>query len=167
MRYYTTFDTPLGEMYISGDENAIRGLWFAEQKFFPNVDILGTRNDNLQIFSSLKLNILSYFNRETKQFCVPLNPNGTEFQRMVWQILQTIPYGQTTTYGEIAKIAAQRLGRKTMSAQAVGNAVGHNPISILIPCHRVVGSDGSLTGYAGGLWRKKALLALELSNSQV
>lgn len=167
MRYYTTFDTHLGEMYISGDENSIHGLWFAEQKFFPNIDILGIRNDNLLIFNTVKSNIMSYYNGELKQFYVPINPCGTEFQCIIWQILQTIPYGHTTTYRDIARIAAERLGRRTMSAQAVGNAVGHNPISILIPCHRVIGSDGSLTGYAGGLWRKKALLELELIYSRI
>ena len=92
---------------------------------------------------------------------MPLKPQGSEFRQVVWQILCEIPYGQTTTYGAISKEAAKRLGKKSMSAQAVGGAVGHNPISIIIPCHRVVGSDGSLTGYAGGIDKKIKLLQHE------
>lgn len=167
MRYYTTYESPLGKIFISGDENAVQGLWFSEQKFFPSIEMLGEENNDLQIFNHVKSNITSYFYGEIKHINIPIKPAGTEFQCLIWQILQTIPYGQTMTYGEIAIIAAQRLGRKAMSAQAVGNAVGHNPISILIPCHRVIGTDGSLTGYAGGLWRKKALLELESANSRI
>lgn len=97
----------------------------------------------------------------------PLDLHGTVFQLAVWEILRTIPYGETVTYGEIADILAAQQGRQHLSAQAVGNAVGHNPISILIPCHRVIGANGSLTGYAGGMERKRALLELERQNREI
>lgn len=102
-----------------------------------------------------------YFAGICPAFMPPLKPQGTPFQELVWQLLLGIPYGATTTYGELAQAVAQHLGKERMSAQAVGQAVGHNPIDIIIPCHRVVGKNGQLTGYAGGLGRKKALLALE------
>lgn len=102
-----------------------------------------------------------YFAGLCPAFMPPLKPQGTPFQKLVWELLLDIPYGATTTYGELAQAAAQRVGIKRMSAQAVGQAVGHNPVAIIIPCHRVVGSKGQLIGYAGGLHRKRALLALE------
>ena len=102
-----------------------------------------------------------YFAGRRPDFAPPLKPQGTPFQELVWQLLLGIPYGATTTYGELAQAVARRLGKERMSAQAVGQAVGHNPIAVIIPCHRVVGSKGQLTGYAGGLERKKALLELE------
>ena len=103
----------------------------------------------------------SYFSGDPAEVTFPLNPHGTAFQKQVWEILLTIPYGKTTTYGAIAREMARRAGREKMSAQAVGQAVGKNPISILIPCHRVVGVNGKLTGYAGGLDRKEWLLRHE------
>ena len=102
-----------------------------------------------------------YFSGKEPDFCPPLDPDGTDFQKTVWSVLRTIPYGDTLTYGEVSKLVAAKLGRSFMSAQAVGGAVGRNPISIIVPCHRVIGADGSLTGYAGGLWRKEKLLRLE------
>ena len=102
-----------------------------------------------------------YFAGHNPAFLPPLSPGGTPFRKEVWDVLLTIPYGQTRTYGEIASVIAARRGLPHMSAQAVGGAVGHNPISLLIPCHRVVGADGSLTGYAGGVDKKAQLLKLE------
>lgn len=164
MQNYLSFDSNLGKIYISGDEKCVKGVWFAEQKFFPKPELLGEESDN-PILTKAKEEILQYLSGKITHFDVPLCPKGTDFRLLIWDILQSIPYGKTMTYGEIAAIAAQKMNRKTMSAQAVGNAVGHNPISILIPCHRVVGSDGSLTGYAGGIARKAALLALETNDN--
>lgn len=116
---------------------------------------------NDKVHSQTKRWLDGYFAGRRPDFAPPLKPQGTHFQELVWQLLLDIPYGATTTYGELAQALAQRLGKERMSAQAVGQAVGHNPIAIIIPCHRVVGKNGQLTGYAGGLERKKALLALE------
>ena len=113
------------------------------------------------VLSKTKRWLDGYFAGRRPDFAPPLKPQGTHFQELVWQLLLDIPYGATTTYGELAQAVAQRLGKERMSAQAVGQAVGHNPIAVIIPCHRVVGKNGQLTGYAGGLERKKALLALE------
>ena len=119
-------------------------------------------NDNLDIFKRTKKWLDRYFNGEKPQISeLPLSPKGSEFRQCVWKILCEIPYGETCTYKEIADIIAKEQGVDKMSAQAVGGAVGHNPISIIIPCHRVVGSDGSLTGYAGGIETKIKLLKLE------
>lgn len=115
----------------------------------------------LPVFDSVRRWLDGYFQGSCPDFMPPLFLSGTPFQRVVWDILSRIPYGTTVSYGDIAAEVANRLGKKRMSAQAVGGAVGHNPIAIIVPCHRVVGSDGSLTGYAGGLWRKKYLLELE------
>ena len=113
------------------------------------------------VLSKTKQWLDDYFAGRRPDFAPPLKPQGTPFQELVWQLLLDIPYGATTTYGELAQAVAQRLGKERMSAQAVGQAVGHNPIAVIIPCHRVLGKNGQLTGYAGGLERKKALLALE------
>ena len=113
------------------------------------------------VLSKTKRWLDGYFAGRRPDFAPPLKPQGTHFQELVWQLLLDIPYGATTTYGELAQAVAQRLGKERMSAQAVGQAVGHNPIAVIIPCHRVLGKNGQLTGYAGGLERKKALLALE------
>ena len=118
----------------------------------------------LPVFQCVKRWLDIYFQGEAPDFTPPLRLAGTPFRKVVWEILLTIPYGQTMTYGEIASKIAEQKGIERMSAQAVGNAVGHNPIGIIVPCHRVVGSDGKLTGYAGGMERKKALLALEHGN---
>ena len=121
-----------------------------------------SEKDDLPVFIKVKKWLERYFNGENPSIKeLPLAPQGNDFRQRVWDILCKIPYGETVTYGDIAKEIANSLGRKSMSAQAVGGAVGHNPISILIPCHRVIGVNGSLTGYAGGIERKKALLKLE------
>lgn len=161
MQYISHYRSPLGEMLLAADEIGVTGLWFAGQKYFAlHLDKEHAEKEIPQ-FKTVKQWLDVYFSGREPDFTVPLHFTGTAFQNEVWQILCTIPYGQTTTYGEIAKQLAARRGLPHMSAQAVGGAVGHNPISILVPCHRVVGLGGSLTGYAGGLERKRCLLALE------
>lgn len=135
------------------------GLWFIGQKYFPSHTEAWEEAPDQSVFLLLKAWLMDYFSGKKPLTAVPLTPAGTDFQRAVWKLLVDIPCGETSSYGAIAARLAET-GRKA-SAQAVGGAVGHNPISILIPCHRVVGADGSLTGYAGGLDRKRALLELE------
>ena len=161
MQYTSRYRSPLGEMLLAADETGVTGLWFAGQKYFALHLDKEHAEKEIPLFTTVKHWLDVYFSGRKPDFTVPLHFTGTAFQNEVWQILCTIPYGQTTTYGEIAKRLAARRGLPHMSAQAVGGAVGHNPISILVPCHRVVGLGGSLTGYAGGLQRKRCLLALE------
>lgn len=153
--YATDYASPLGEMLIVSDGQSVCGVWFLGQKHFPSFENL-IRNDNLAVFREVKDWFDDYFNGLNPEINFKLKPQGSRFRLEVWKILSEIGYGETLTYGEIASKISP-----TMSAQAVGGAVGHNPISILIPCHRVIGSDGSLTGYAGGLDRKRELLKLE------
>jgi len=153
MPYRAVYDSPLGAILLASDGTGLTGLWFQGQKYEP--DLTGFQEDgDLPLFQEVRRWLDVYFSGEEPDFFPPLHPAGTAFQRAVWERLWTIPYGETTAYGAIAR----GLGA---SAQAVGGAVGRNPISILTPCHRVVGSDGSLTGYAGGIRRKIALLKLE------
>jgi methylated-DNA-[protein]-cysteine S-methyltransferase len=170
--YTCTVDTPLGAMTASAEEGALTGLWFVGQKYYPEA-AAWTHKPDYPPFTALRDWLNIYFAGhapppwEDKRFParaegnLQLNPRGTAFQKAVWEILLAIPYGKISTYGTIAQQLAAHRGLSAMSAQAVGGAVGHNPISILIPCHRVVGSGGILTGYAGGLDKKKALLKLE------
>ena len=152
-------DTPLGKIQAAARENAIVGLWFIGQKYFPSCTETWVPQNDYPVFVSLEAWLKSYFAGEKPDITFPLLPRGTDFQQSVWKLLLKIPYGKTSTYGAIA---AKLSGKgKKAAAQAVGGAVGHNPVSILIPCHRVLGVDGSLTGYAGGLDRKRALLELE------
>lgn len=161
MQYTSRYRSPLGEMLLAADETGVTGLWFAGQKYFArNLDKEHAEKE-IPLFATVKHWLDVYFAGSEPDLTVPLHFTGTAFQNEVWGILCAIPYGRTTTYGEIAKQLAARRGLPHMSAQAVGGAVGHNPISILVPCHRVVGLGGSLTGYAGGLERKRCLLALE------
>lgn len=155
MIYTAQYDAPPGTMLLASDGTALTALDFDD----AGDCIRGIQKD-LPVFEETFHWLDLYFAGRVPDFMPPLAPAGTEFQHAVWELLRTIPYGETTTYGRIAEqIAAARGGR--MSAQAVGGAVGRNPISIIIPCHRVIGSDGSLTGYAGGLARKEFLLRLE------
>jgi methylated-DNA-[protein]-cysteine S-methyltransferase len=160
MIYTCVIDTPLGKMTASGEEGALTGLWFAGQKYYPQTASWLDRPD-YPVFEALRGWLTAYFAGEKSGAELPLRPRGTPFREIVWEILRGLPWGKTAAYGDIAKQAAERLGRPAASPRAVGNAVGHNPISILIPCHRVVGASGKLTGYAGGLERKRALLLLE------
>lgn len=165
MFYQTNYETPLGTVTLACDadgENLV-GLWNEGQKYHGG-SIPGSlvEKDEIPLFDKAKDWLDSYFRGENPPIAdLPLAPFGTEFRQEVWNILCEIPYGEVTSYGSIAKKMAERRGKKSMSSQAVGGAVGHNPISIIIPCHRVVGSDGSLTGYAGGLQKKIQLLELE------
>lgn len=163
--YTSTYDSPVGKLTLAAKEDALTGLWIEGQKYYPGTLREEAReNRELSIFISAEKWLDSYFAGEKPKISdIKLSPAGSEFARSVWKILCDIPYGETMTYGEIARmITAQRNGRR-MSAQAVGGAVAHNPISIIIPCHRVVGSNGSLTGYAGGIDKKRKLLTHEKS----
>lgn len=159
MNYVYHYSSPLGGITLSGDGQELTGLWFDGQKYFGKVQ--GYEEKALPVFEETVRWLDLYFSGNVPDFTPPLRMETTPFRKAVWEILLTIPYGKTITYGEIAgKIAAQR-GVAHMSAQAVGGAVGHNCISLIIPCHRVVGANGSLTGYAGGLAKKVKLLTLE------
>ena len=164
MIYTCTIDTPLGTMTAAAKEEALVGLWFVGQKYYPSETDGWNREPDLPVFAAVRDYLARYFSGSPDTPDVPLDPRGSPFQKGVWGILSTIPIGQVTTYAQIARQMAHHLGKASMSAQAVGGAVGHNPISILIPCHRVIGADGSLTGYAGGLDRKAALLEVEKAN---
>lgn len=155
------YTSPLGGITLSSDGEALTGLWFDEQKYFPHKLISESTKAELPIFTQTCNWLDIYFGGKEPGFTPPISLHTTPFRKVVYDILLTIPYGQTMTYGEIANIIANQQGAERMSAQAVGSAVGNNPISIIIPCHRVVGADGSLTGYAGGLDKKTALLKLE------
>jgi methylated-DNA-[protein]-cysteine S-methyltransferase len=161
MIYTCTIDTALGAMTASAENGALTGLWFIGQKYYPSKTGTWMDEFNYPVFETLRLWLGEYFSGKNPMLDLKIEPQGTPFQKAVWDILLKIPSGQITTYGEIAKKLAIMQGLSSMSAQAVGGAVGHNPISILIPCHRVIGSTGSLTGYAGGIDKKKALLQLE------
>lgn len=153
--------SPLGEVRLRSDGESLIGLWFVGQvNDAKEISDLEIKND-LPIFGQVEGWLESYFSGKQTSITIPLQPKGTSFQQRVWQILQEIPYGETMTYGEIAQRIAKEKGVETFSAQAVGQAVGKNPISILIPCHRVLGKNGALTGYAGGVYRKEKLLQLE------
>ena len=153
--------TPLGEIRLRSDGKSLTGLWFVGQvnDAKNNRDI--EMKDDLPIFGQVETWLESYFFGKQTPITFPLQPKGTIFQERVWKILQEIPYGETMTYGDIAQRIAKEKGIATYSAQAVGQAVGKNPISILIPCHRVLGKNGALTGYAGGVHRKEQLLRIE------
>lgn len=157
-----TYDSPVGLLTLAAADDGLKGLWIEGQKYFA-----GTLDAPMKEGSNPHLEAAcawldSYFAGESPSLdSLTLAPIGSEFRQVVWQLLLSIPYGEVRTYGQLAQEAARRLGRERMSAQATGGAVGHNPISIIIPCHRVVGADGSLTGYAGGLDKKRALLEHE------
>ena len=161
MQYISRYHSPMGGILLAGDGNGLTGLWFEGQKYFALHLDKEQEEREIPLFELAKGWLDVYFSGREPDFSVPLHLMGTAFQKEVWEILRSIPYGHTMTYGEIAKQLAEKRGLPHMSAQAVGGAVGRNPISILVPCHRVVGADGSLTGYAGGLDKKGRLLKLE------
>ena len=161
MIYTCKYKSPLGEILLAADEIGLTGLWFEGQKYFANTLPDERISQETEILSEAKKWLDIYFSGREPDFLPPLHPLGTPFRRAVWELLLQIPYGQITTYGALAKQLAEINGGKRVSAQAVGGAVGHNPVSIIVPCHRVVGSDGSLTGYAGGIDKKIRLLTLE------
>lgn len=156
MDYITYYNSPLGRMTLSSDGVHLTELWFNTQKNYGSTLSKDYSQKDLPIFNDVSLWLDDYFHKKIPSFLPPLKYSSTPFREEVWKILLTIPYGQTTTYKDIANQFSN-----TMSSQAVGGAVGHNPISIIIPCHRVIGKDGSLVGYDAGIERKKKLLELE------
>ena len=161
MQYTFKYRSPLGGITIAADDEGLTGLWFDGQKYFANT--LSARHEEkmLPVFGQVRDWLDCYFGGGIPGFTPPVHLQGSPFRLAVWDVLRQIPYGETVTYGEIAREIARRQGVRNVSAQAVGGAVGHNPVSIVVPCHRVVGSNGSLTGYAGGITRKVRLLNLE------
>ena len=162
--YTSIYPSRLGDILLAADEIGLTGLWFFGQSYFA--DTLPTEQiaQETPILAQAREWLDEYFSGKEPDFTPTLHPMGSPFRQAVWKLLLQIPYGQTTTYGEIARQLEKLQNRPHMSAQAVGGAVGHNGISIIIPCHRVVGTKGSLTGYAGGLDKKMALLELEHAN---
>ena len=161
MDYTYPYLSPLGAVTLASDGEALTGLWFDGQRRYGSTLGREWEEKALPVFQETARWLDLYFGGTVPDFRPPLRPNGTAFRRLIWELLLEIPYGQTVSYASLAEKAAARLGIPRMSAQAVGGAVGHNPISLIIPCHRVLGADGSLVGYAGGLDRKAQLLALE------
>ena len=161
--YQSFYSSPLGEITLVAHDSALVGLWIDNQKHcVQNLQLGRVDTQETPILVQAKSWLDAYFRGENPDpHRLPLDPSGSEFQLAVWRILATIPYGTLTTYGAIAKRIARELHKPKMSAQAVGGAVGRNPISIIVPCHRVVGATGDLTGYAGGLDKKRFLLQLE------
>jgi len=159
--YTYHYSSPLGGITAASDGEAVMGLWFDGQKYFADILHQKYEEKDLPVFQELKRWLDIYFSGKAPDFTPPLLINTTPFRKAVWEIMLTIPYGHTMTYAEIAAKIAEQRGIERMSAQAVGGAVGHNSISIIVPCHRVVGSDGNLTGYAGGIDKKVKLLTLE------
>ena len=157
------YDSPLGRILMAGNGGTLTGLWFVGQKHFAETLAAGYTEKEIPVLSGTKRWLDLYFGGMIPDFTPPLEMRGSAFRRAVWEILLSIPYGRTVTYGEIAGRMAGRNG----AAQAVGGAVSHNPVSLIIPCHRVIGADGSLTGYAGGTDRKACLLRMESAAARV
>lgn len=166
MQYISHYQSPLGGILLAADEIGLTGLWFEGQKYFALYLDKEHEEKEVPVFETAKKWLDIYFAGNEPDFQVPLHFTGTDFQNEVWEILYSIPYGKTMTYGEIAKRITEKRGLKRMSAQAVGGAVSHNEISVIVPCHRVVGTNGSLTGYAGGIEKKVALLKLEKADME-
>lgn len=161
MQYTARYKSPLGDILLASDDAGLTGLWFEGQRYFAlhlAADYIEKETD---ILMQAKKWLDIYFSGQKPDFIPPLHVEGTLFHREVCEIMLSIPYGKTMTYGEIAQTIASRRGIRKMSARAVGGAVGHNEISIIIPCHRVIGANGNLTGYGGGISRKVRLLELE------
>jgi methylated-DNA-[protein]-cysteine S-methyltransferase len=161
MEYIQKFNSPVGILTLASDGTNISGLWIEGQKYFARSLEKEASEKQLPVFADAKKWLDIYFSGKEPDFMLPLLPKGTLFQKSIWNILRTISYGETSSYGELArKFESLNNGKKT-AARAVGGAVGRNPISILIPCHRILGKDGGLTGYAGGVDVKEKLLLLE------
>lgn len=161
MKYSNYYQSALGNILLSADDIGLSGLWFEAQKYYARGLEVFAEQKEMPVFDKTKHWLDIYFSGIEPDFTPPLHLIGTDFQKDVWQILLNIPYGHTTTYSGVAKEVALKRGMESMSAQAVGGAVGHNPISIIVPCHRVLGSNGCLTGYAGGIDKKMFLLNME------
>lgn len=164
MTFTSNYQSPLGEITLASDGDTLTGLWFSGQKYVGDTIKQTPQTKNLPIFVQTRQWLDIYFSGQPPTFTPPLTMLTTPFRRRVWEIMLTIPFGQTLTYGEIAKLIAGENKLTKMSAQAVGGAVGHNSIALIIPCHRIIGTQGKLTGYAGGLDKKLALLKLEKVN---
>lgn len=160
MEYTAIYKSPVGELLLASDDIGLTGIWFDKDKFNASKDSAYEKKET-PFISEAKRWLDVYFQGKEPDFTPTMHVTGTPFQEEVWEMLSRIPYGKTTTYGEIAGELARRRGIPKMSAQAVGSAVGRNKISIAIPCHRVIGADGSLTGYGGGLDKKTFFLKLE------
>ena len=156
MRYYDLYESPYGQILLVANDEGLAGVYFDGQKYVPEPDRRWQRDARHATLEQAKRELTEYFGGERRQFDTVLAPEGTAFQRAVWNAISTVGFGETITYGELARRAGY-----PGSARAAGAATGRNPIGIIVPCHRIVGSNGSLTGYAGGLSRKRALLALE------
>ena len=161
MHYINHYNSPLGKITLASNGNGLMGLWFEGQKYFASTLTKEYEQKNLPVFEQTAKWLDIYFSGKNPDFTPPLYLSSTQFRNEVWKILLAIPYGSVITYGGIADIMAKKRGAENMSAQAIGGAVGHNPISILVPCHRVMGKNGSLTGYAGGVDIKEKLLKIE------
>lgn len=166
MRYINHYQSPVGGMLLAADEAGLTGLWFDGAKYYGKGLSAKHEEKELPVFEQTKKWLTVYFSGKEPDFMPPIHMIGSPFQLSVWEILRQIPFGETITYGEIAQTVAGQKGLSRMSAQAVGGAVGHNKISVIIPCHRVVGTNGSLTGYAGGIDKKVKLLTLEKADMQ-
>ncbi|MDR0828216.1 MAG: methylated-DNA--[protein]-cysteine S-methyltransferase [Desulfovibrio sp.] len=161
MQYTYEYASPMGMITAASNGESLTGLWFNGQKYFAATLEKENTAKIMPIFKETKKWLDIYFTGKNPGFMPSLYMNGSEFRIAVWKILCQIPFGAVITYGDIAKQIADQKGLKKMSAQAVGGAVGHNPVSIIVPCHRVVGANGNLTGYAGGIGTKIKLLTLE------
>ena len=159
--FISHYQSPLGGITLASNGDALTGLWFDGQKYFPQNLISEGKPADIPVFSQTKKWLDVYFSGREPDFTPPIFQRQTPFRNDVYGILLSIPYGHTVTYGDIAKIIADNKGVKHVSARAVGGAVGHNRIALIVPCHRVVGANGALTGYAGGIDKKTALLKLE------
>ena len=161
MQYTAAYQSSVGDVLLAADETGLTGLWFEGEKFYALSLDPEHEERETPIFAITRRWLDIYFSGHEPDFMPPVHMIGSEFRRCVWELLLRIPYGTTITYGDLARQVARRRGLRRMSAQAVGGAVGHNEISIIVPCHRVVGTNGSLTGYAGGVDKKRRLLELE------
>ena len=166
MTYTMHYDSPLGKILLAADEEGMTGVWFEAQRYFAAKLPPENEEGTTPVLGDACRWLDVYFSGREPDFTPKLHLIGSDFRQAVWALLLQIPYGQTTTYGALAKQLAEKQGRLRMSAQAVGGAVGHNRIAILIPCHRVVGTNGSLTGYAGGIDKKEKLLRMEHVNME-
>ena len=161
MKHICSYRSPLGDITLEADDRELTGLWFEGQKYYPVLSEKESDEKETRALSLAKEWLDIYFSGKEPDIKVPMRFSGTAFRNEVWEILLSIPYGKTVTYGQIADMLAKKHGTERMSARAVGGAVGHNRISVIVPCHRVIGSDGRLKGYAGGTERKRELLKLE------
>jgi methylated-DNA-[protein]-cysteine S-methyltransferase len=162
MLYAISYDAPVGLLWVVSDATHVRGVWMQGQKYFADRLSESPQAREVPVLAQTRTWLDAYFaGQRPAMDALPIAPEGSVFRQQVWQLLCDIPYGETTTYGALAQALAARTGQARVSAQAVGGAVGHNPLSIIVPCHRVVGRDGSLTGYAGGVDKKIQLLMHE------